>query len=386
MLKYITNESICAFYLTMYSLLAPLTHTARGGSSTLILMGGLVLCFVATVYVVHRNRIPIKYHFLFTILCIVGMLFGFDYVIRPNEETSNYIYSFLIYGAFTIFFSAQVVDFKYFLKSYSILTVICGLIMARDPLFDYQWSNDYMEFGFTSMLPAFAGAMILFTVFKYKISAILMCLFFVELIIFANKGSGLTALVLFIIGFSFFRNGNNMNKKQITTFVLVLLLLYLYYVDIFLFFVRIADNLGIVSYSLNTIKIIIDNTNDNIVYDSRIDIWNNALQYFRQNPIIGCGIGYYKSVSEGYEHNLFLEVLNSWGIVGALLLFVALFKSVSRIFAKNTFSKQTTVILFLIIAIIPLLTSMTFWAYQPFWAFITFSLVNERNIFRNRKL
>lgn len=380
MLKYITNESICSLYLTMFSLMAPLTHTAEGGKSTMILIGGLLLCLAATVYVAHRNRTPIKYHFLFAILCVVGVLFGFDYVIRPNEETSNYIYSFLIYGAFTIFFCAQVVDFRYFLKSYSIFAVVCGLIMARDPLFDYQWSNNYMEFGFVSMLPAFTGAIILFTVFKYKISGVLMCVFFVELMIFANKGSVLTALILFIIGVSFFRNENKINLKQITTVVFVLLILYLYYVDIFLFFVKIADNLGFDSYSLNTMKLILENSSDNAVYDSRIDIWNNALQYFYHNPIIGCGIGYYKSVSDGYEHNLVLEVLNSWGIVGAIILFVTVFKSVSKI-VKMSFLQQTTVISFLIIAILPLLTSMTFWAYQPFWVFITFSLLKTRKYY-----
>lgn len=382
MLKYITHESICAFYLTMFSLMAPLTHTAEGGSSTMILMGGLLLCLAATVYVTHRNQTPIKYQFLITILSVVSVLFCFDYVIRPNKETSNYIYSFLIYGAFTIFFCAQVVDFRYFLKSYSILAAICGLVMASDPLFDYQWSNTYMEFGFVSMLPAFAGTMILFTAFKYKISGLLMCLFFVELMIFANKGSVLTALILFIIGFSFFRNGNKINLKQITTIVFVLLILYLYYADIFLFFVGIADNLGVDSYSLNTMKIILANSSDNAVYDSRIDIWNNALQYFYQNPIIGCGIGYYKSVSEGYEHNLILEVLNSWGIVGAILLLVILFKSVTRIVKRISFYQQTTIISFLIIAIFPLLTSMTFWAYQPFWAFITFSLVKSKKFYQ----
>lgn len=209
-----------------------------------------------------------------------------------------------------------------------------------------------------------------------------MCLFFVELMIFANKGSVLTALILFIIGFSFFRNENKINLKQIATIVFVLLILYLYYADIFLFFVGIADNLSVDSYSLNTMKIILANSSDNAVYDSRIDIWNNALQYFHQNPIIGCGIGYYKSVSEGYEHNLILEVLNSWGIVGAILLFVILFKSVTRIIKRISFYQQTTIISFLIIAIFPLLTSMTFWAYQPFWAFITFSLVKSRKFYQ----
>lgn len=93
-------------------------------------------------------------------------------------------------------------------------------------------------------------------------------------------------------------------------------------------------------------KIILANLSDNAVYDSRIDIWNNALQYFHQNPIIGCGIGYYKSVSEGYEHNLILEVLNSWGIVGAILLFVILFKSVTRIIKEYHFINKRLLFLF----------------------------------------
>lgn len=381
MLKYITSESICAFYLTMFSLLAPLTHTATGGVSTFILMGGLGLCFTATIYVAHRDRKSIQYHFLFTILFVVGLLFCFDYMARPNAETSNYLYSFFIYGAFTVFFGAQVIDFKYFLRSYSILAVICGIIMARDPLQDYQWSHDYMEFGFVSMLPAFAGAMTLFTVFKSKISGVLMLLFFVELVIFANKGSVLTALILFVIGLSFFRNENKIKLKQVATFIIILFLFYLYYAEVFLIFVKIAGDLGFDSYSLNTMKLIFENTSSNVVYDSRYEIWRNALLYFHENPFLGCGIGYYKSISEGYEHNVLFEVLNSWGLIGGLLFFIVLFKSIFRIFVEIDYSRQTTIILFLIVAIVPLLTSLTFWAYQPFWAFITFSLIKSKSIY-----
>lgn len=381
MLKYITSESICAFYLTMFSLLAPLTHTATGGVSTFILMGGLGLCFTATIYVAHRDRKSIQYHFLFTILFVVGLLFCFDYMARPNAETSNYLYSFFIYGAFTVFFGAQVIDFKYFLRSYSILAVICGIIMARDPLQDYQWSHDYMEFGFVSMLPAFVGAMTLFTVFKSKISGVLMLLFFVELVIFANKGSVLTALILFVIGLSFFRNENKIKLKQIATFIIILFLFYLYYAEVFLIFVKIAGDLGFDSYSLNTMKLIFENTSSNVVYDSRYEIWRNALLYFHENPFLGCGIGYYKSISEGYEHNVLFEVLNSWGLIGGLLFFIVLFKSIFRIFVEIDYSRQTTIILFLIVAIVPLLTSLTFWAYQPFWAFITFSLIKSKSIY-----
>ena len=381
MLKYITSESICAFYLTMFSLLAPLTHTATGGVSTFILMGGLGLCFTATIYVAHRDRKSIQYHFLFSILFVVGLLFCFDYMARPNAETSNYLYSFFIYGAFTVFFGAQVIDFKYFLRSYSILAVICGIIMARDPLQDYQWSHDYMEFGFVSMLPAFAGAMTLFTVFKSKISGVLMLLFFVELVIFANKGSVLTALILFVIGLSFFRNENKIKLKQVATFIIILFLFHLYYSEVFLIFVKIAGDLGFDSYSLNTMKLIFENTSSNVVYDSRYEIWRNALLYFHENPFLGCGIGYYKSISEGYEHNVLFEVLNSWGLIGGLLFFIVLFKSIFRIFVEIDYSRQTTIILFLIVAIVPLLTSLTFWAYQPFWAFITFSLIKSKSIY-----
>ena len=238
-----------------------------------------------------------------------------------------------------------------------------------------------MEFGFVSMLPAFAGAMTLFTVFKSKISGVLMLLFFVELVIFANKGSVLTALILFVIGLSFFRNENKIKLKQVATFIIILFLFYLYYAEVFLIFVKIAGDLGFDSYSLNTMKLIFENTSSNVVYDSRYEIWRNALLYFHENPFLGCGIGYYKSISEGYEHNVLFEVLNSWGLIGGLLFFIVLFKSIFRIFVEIDYSRQTTIILFLIVAIVPLLTSLTFWAYQPFWAFITFSLIKSKSIY-----
>lgn len=379
MYKYISNESICAFYLTMFSLLSPLTHTATMGSSTLILMCCLGLCFISTFYVVIRDNRPICFHFLFLLLFVIGLLFSFDILIRPNAEIFNYIYSFLIYGAFTVFFCAQVVDFNFFLKTYCILSVISGLIMARDPLQDYLWSNTYMEFGFVSMLPAFSGAVILFTVFKYKISGILMLLFFVELVIFANKGSVLAALVLFIIYVSFFRNRRKNNIKKISVFILSILFLYFYYMDILVFFLGIVRDFGFDSYSLRTMQIVFENTSDNVVFDSRLDIWEKALQYFYNNPLLGCGIGFFHSVSGGYEHNILLEVLNSWGIVGFLILFVIIYKCVFVIFNERNFLRQTTIVFFFIISFIPLLTSLTFWAYQPFWALLTFSLIKQKS-------
>lgn len=371
--RFINSESICAFYLTMFSLLSPITHTVDG-ISTLVLSIGLCCCFIGILLVSRYERQKKQYNFLLGSVFFIIILFLADISIRPNDEIASIFYSFIVYGALTMFFCVRVSDYTRFLKSYCFISFLCGLIMLIDPLQDYKWSNTYMEFGFVSMLPAFAASTVLYTVFKLKKYIIFMLLFFVELVIFANKGSIVTALILLIVGMFFFRNNNRFSIKQFVVLTIILILLFSLYLDILLFFFDIADRLGFDSYSLKTISLVVDNVSDNSVYDTRFDIWRHALTLYNENPIMGNGIGSFRARNEGYEHNVFIEILNSWGIIGIGVFIIVLFKAFSNILHETDKIKQSTEIVFCIIAFVPLLTSLTFWAYQPFWAFLALTL------------
>ncbi len=57
--------------------------------------------------------------------------------------------------------------------------------------------------------------------------------------------------------------------------------------------------------------------------DVRVDIWRQALSYIRENPLFGTGTMAYFNLSAGaypHAHNLYLDMLLNYGLVGCLML------------------------------------------------------------------
>ena len=374
--KYIlSHEFIAAFYVTMFSILSPLTHTAADGTSTVILTLALAICFVMSFIV--KKSANVSYMPLVKILAVVGGLFLFDAAFRSNDDISKYIYYFMIYGGFTLFFVNYIADYEKFTKCYIVLTLISGVVMAKDPFQGYIWSNSYMEYGLNTMLPAFAATVLLVFHYKKILAVIPMLAILILLAMCANKGAILTAIVLIIVEVSYIKSNNIISKKTLICLSVIGTAVYIGCLEIFNMLISIADKLGIESYSLNTISIMLANTSSNSVYDSRLDIWNEALHYFYDSPVWGNGIGFFSSHSEGYEHNIILEILNAWGLIGIAFFFVMLQKAFSNYKLTTDLNKKALLCVLFIVAFVPLMSSLTFWASQSFWLF--WGLILKKN-------
>lgn len=367
--KLISHETICAFYLTMFSLLAPITHTS--GSSTNILLIALLICLTLNLFLVFIRKIRGRLRFLLFTSIIVGFSLLFDNAFRYNPFVPEAFYYFILYGVITIYFFSFVTDYYLFLKSYVILAISSGFLHALDPLTGYLWSNNYMEFGFVTMLPAFAASSIAVFYLKYKFASIPLVLFFLELLICSNKGSLLTAIVILMLSIVYISNNLQFNTKTFITLIFTCLVLYFSSNTLFQFAIKIADYFGIDSYSLTTIQSIINH--GGIIgssSDTRTPIWERAWNMYLNHPIIGNGIGYFYTHDKGYEHNLFLEILNSWGIIGFIILTIMLLKSLIYVVKMKNINRKVISIIFLTMSVIPLMVSMTFWKYQIFWAYL----------------
>ncbi len=377
--KLLSPETLCAFYLSMFSLLAPFTHTSEG-NSTIILAGALVLVLGLQIILKKVTKVESDYSFFIKSTLVIGILFFVDYVFRPNADIGGIIYSSIIYVIFPLYFLSSISEYDKFIKSYCILNLICGIMMMKDPLQNYVWSGGYMPFGFSYMLPAFASSIILLFHYHNKLAIFPLAIFFLEMLIFANKGSILAGLILLFIGISYINNGNYLSKKVIYVSSFCLLLFSLFYKDLLELAIFIADKLGVNSYAITTILIILSNTSDNQVYDTRFYIWKNAITTFENNPILGCGIGYFSSHNDGYEHNLFLEVLNAWGIVGFIILAVVIYQCYRNYRIIQNLTLKVSVIVFAILGFVPLMSSLTLWIHTPFWVFLALCLKKDNDI------
>ena len=64
----------------------------------------------------------------------------------------------------------------------------------------------------------------------------------------------------------------------------------------------------------------------NISNNSRIPIWRDTFEYFKMHPIFGGGMGsvsqYVHEVEKHVSHNVYLDILGCFGIVGSLLFLI----------------------------------------------------------------
>lgn len=123
------------------------------------------------------------------------------------------------------------------------------------------------------------------------------------------------------------------------------------------------------------------------ILNGRGEIWGNAVQYVRDNPLFGKGIGYFEYQGDGgYAHNIFIQVLCEGGlfllvpIVFAVLRSFGIFLGVSAKFSR---SEYLFFALTFTCGVVNLFYSSVHWINIPFWFFLGYFLkitpVNMKN-------
>ena len=236
-----------------------------------------------------------------------------------------------------------------------------------------------MQFGYGEMLPAFLGALILICFFKYKWIFILAVFFFLELCVFANKGSIVTAIVSTIV--IILISKRKADPKIYLVIGVFALIAIVFNRNILELIYGIAKRLNFNSYSLNTISMMINGQSESIL-NLRFDIWKDVLELLEGHWVDGIGIGYYMSLRQTYPHNVFFDILLHSGVIWMILFCVLFAKSLFRVKRMHSIDKKNFAISMLLLWFIPMNMSLTLWQCPPFW--IYFWIVLSRN--RNRQI
>ena len=131
---------------------------------------------------------------------------------------------------------------------------------------------------------------------------------------------------------------------------------------------------------------------------TRIDIWHSALNNIISNPLFGSGAGSFSEifisetgVFKGHPHNLFLELILSYGILGAILIItpiiVITFLSFNKIIINSEINKLNSIfdkawIISLIILLLSQFVDVQYFDIRIslfFWILLS----GSRNIIRN---
>jgi O-antigen ligase len=103
-----------------------------------------------------------------------------------------------------------------------------------------------------------------------------------------------------------------------------------------------------------------------------------AISDFKESPILGNGIGYYSETmgSYTYPHNIILEILESFGIVGIIIfsiIMIILLRNTYWLLKQKNLSYHTIVFLFINV-MIELMFSSSYLVHHQFWLLTTLIL------------
>lgn len=228
-----------------------------------------------------------------------------------------------------------------------------------------------MVFGFSAILPAFCGAVLYYKYFNKKSAIFLMILFFVEMFMFANKGSIICGTIFLFLADVGFNYSKGIKWKRVMLFCLMTIVIVMFRENLLDVAINIASALGIESYSLKTIQILLRG-DSSIVLNSRISIWKEVVNLINNNLFFGKGIGYLESsysTTGGYAHNVLLDIMASFGIFGGLSYVFILIKSFFKVRKFHDRSKLIFTLTIFIIWFIPMQFSLTFWSAMYFWIY-----------------
>ncbi|MGV3073735.1 O-antigen ligase family protein [Clostridium baratii] len=234
-----------------------------------------------------------------------------------------------------------------------------------------------MDFGLNAMLPIFIGLYLYRKILKVNRFVLFEVVSFVELLVFANKGAIISAIFLIflinIINFKFTAK----SFFKYATLIIISIFIIINIENILKDISYILQKNNMSSYSINTMLAYFEDGN-NISLNSRVGLWDSAFNMFKKNPILGNGVGSFKELYDIYTHNIFLDVLVFYGIIGLIILIILLINSLLKI-KKSSYYFKITFIIFFVLWCPTLLVSSSFYSNYGFWIFIGMGLKNRKN-------
>lgn len=378
------QEFLFALSFSLYSLLKVFTQDS--GYSTIVLFIVVLACCVLSTLYNQKKQIRVNYIPILVLTCIVIFSLSIDGTFRHNDNTSAYAYNYIIYAIIPLFFLSSVKNYNAVLWFISVISVVNGVIYFVDPFIDYRMTGGYMSYGFSIMLPAFAGSCILFFYFKKKIVLVFITLFLIFSFLFSNKGATLTQLVLLGLSYVYVSKNPRINLKRLLL-VLIAGCIALSFAELIIQYgYKLMEAFGLgYSYSLSTLFTMLFGDSDS-VYGLRFDVWNDAVRLIEQKPIFGWGVGWYELFyEEPYPHNFLLQIWLEYGIIGTTVFMVFLLRSINVLFASTqSADKKVFSFMMLVMWIVPLSISLTYWKYMAFWIYIYLMIARDTKQILNR--
>jgi O-antigen ligase len=371
-------ELLFVIYFWGFLFLRPILKAFETKSTLILFVFVLVMLFLSLVGMLRRKDARIGNAVI--LMLIFFIIFLVDSVFRHNILSNEYVYRFVYSGILSVFFLSKVRDADKLLKYFSWFSLLAFLLFGGDPLNGFSTFSDYMDYGFNLVMPAFFGMFLGFHHLKIKWMLIFEILCFLCIVIFANRTSLLSVLVFIILYFILISpNRKRIIFRWIIPMSLLAIIILLNIDSIAKFAYKfVYFKFGYNSYALSKFTSTLHKLDLHVLFSGRLEIWTKATNMFKESPLIGHGLGSFQARYGFYSHNVFLDLLIFFGILGSSIFCFFIITSVIKIWRTNESSKIIG-FLFMSLCFPKLIFSAYFLEDVGFWCFIAFTFLSMKS-------
>ncbi len=358
-LIFLVKETLWSYFRIILSKI-PIIGVISKELTILIIVGLIILSIPHIV----KQLKPVDY-IIYAVFCVIYLI---QYIIFP--ENSNYLdekFTTFFCNSLPIYFIGRTIDYNKLSKIITLLSILSILAITYTSFyykggddFDANYGGYHMAISFR-LLPFLL--LVLLDAFKNKsIISALICIYgFVLLLSLGNRGCIIySSLCLFY--FIIYSLRDKFNFKRVIT------LTFCFCLFVYLSYNFLLDKLYdlIVSKGLTTRIFIIIEENRFFEDSGRFGIFNSIFSSLSTN-FLGLGLFGDRVLTSMYSHNIFIEILSSFGyLIGTLFIIILLI----LFFKAYKYSMPNNHLLFISVigfGILPLMTSHSFIEYPYFY-------------------
>ncbi|MER2108135.1 MAG: O-antigen polymerase [Solibacillus sp.] len=299
-----------------------------------------------------------------------------------TSDISSFYIGFLNFGVITLLFLSYPINFDLFLSSAYKLSVLNLPFICMN--FFYFETINYMTFG-ANMLFSLTFIMVNIVLKRGVIDILIVVTMSCVVIIFANRSSSLATIIMII--YLYINLGQNNLLKIIKLFVLGggAISIYLNLNALLLNAIQLIDRLGLQSYAISKLKMTLE---QGVLAASsgRDTLVQVTWEIINKENFMPIAYGNLKNYSEHiYPHNIILELIMNFGIVGVFVFLISTGWIVYKIFIIRNVPLKHTVTLIFILIFIRLQFSGSYWMESYLWFLIGFILFNSKNTINQKR-
>lgn len=343
-----------------------------------LLLGSQNIIAVSTILIVILLFVVFQFHIkIYIVIAVIltSLLFLSNYFLFDNREIVLPLFIEFLLKCFSLFIIASFPFITNELKKYFVIfSLINFILLAAIVVFGWIENIEYMRFGY-AMLPTTLVSIYAFR-HHYKIlNGVVGLSSFMLILIYGSRGP-ILGILIFLLIILISDKKLKIHQKILSLSVLIIGYFYMF---VFNGFIKILDftyyDLNLQTYSIRKLRVMI---NEGFAESSsgRDFLYEQFMEQIMREPIFGSGIGITHTLWDITSHNLFLQIILEFGVMG-MLFFLLL--AITMIFLL-VMIRKTDNELFLLLTIVfavsfgRLLVSSDMWVRQELWLFISLTI------------